>query len=133
MLGRGGFGEVFEARDVALDRAVAIKRLLASPDPAQGERFQREARAVANLDHPNIVRVYDVGIDGEAPVPRSGAARRRNPRRSAPPQRCAALPIALKVLIGDDNEFPDLSRSVLSTERPSIVATASAPTFSATR
>jgi hypothetical protein len=61
-LGRGGMGTVYLARDVALDRPVAIKVLheaLAS-DPQQRERFLREARTGARLAHPHIVPIYDV-------------------------------------------------------------------------
>jgi serine/threonine protein kinase len=64
-LGTGGFGQVFEAVDPHLERHVAIKRLLAAQDEAMRERFLREARAVAALDHPNIVRVFDAGVDDE--------------------------------------------------------------------
>ncbi|RMF88213.1 MAG: hypothetical protein D6741_19520, partial [Planctomycetota bacterium] len=62
-LGEGGMGEVYEARQVSLDRRVAVKvlsRKLASQKVAV-DRFQREARAMAKLDHPNVVRVYSVG------------------------------------------------------------------------
>jgi beta-lactam-binding protein with PASTA domain/predicted Ser/Thr protein kinase len=63
----GGMGEVFRARDLVLDREVAIKvlhRNLAA-DPGFVERFRREARAAAALNHPNIVAVYDWGaVDG---------------------------------------------------------------------
>jgi serine/threonine protein kinase len=63
-LGDGGFGEVFRAYDPRLDRDVALK-VLKRPNPTQRvmERFFREARAVARLDHPNIVPVLDSGFD----------------------------------------------------------------------
>ena len=67
ILGHGGMGVVYRARHLRLDRAVALKMLLAGPyaRPEDRERFQREARAVAALHHPNIVQVYDVGeVDG---------------------------------------------------------------------
>jgi len=61
-LGAGGMGEVYRARDTRLDRAVAIKTLHAeSRDPDQRSRFEREARAIAALSHPNICTVHDVG------------------------------------------------------------------------
>ncbi len=63
-LGDGGFGEVLRAYDPRLDRDVAIK-VLKQPNPTERvmERFFREARAVARLDHPNIVAVHDSGFD----------------------------------------------------------------------
>jgi hypothetical protein len=66
VLGAGGFGTVYRARDTGLDRLVALK--LARPrahDPTTSERFRREARATARLEHPNAVRIYDAGEDGE--------------------------------------------------------------------
>nr|WP_303652542.1 serine/threonine-protein kinase [Paludisphaera mucosa] len=64
-LGDGGFGEVYLAYDPRLDRDVAIKVLRqANPSDRVMERFFREARAAARLDHPNIVAVYDSGFDG---------------------------------------------------------------------
>ncbi len=62
-LGAGGMGEVFRARDTRLDRTVAIKILspALAADPQFKERFDREARAVSALDHPNICALYDVG------------------------------------------------------------------------
>ena len=65
-LGAGGMGEVYRARDARLDREVAIKvlprHLLDSPDALA--RFEREARAVAALNHPNILAIHDIGRDG---------------------------------------------------------------------
>ena len=62
-IGRGGMAEIFQARDILLDRPIAIKVLFAefATDPAFVERFRREAQAAANLNHPNIVGVYDWG------------------------------------------------------------------------
>jgi serine/threonine protein kinase/Tfp pilus assembly protein PilF len=68
-LGSGGMGEVYRARDTRLDRDVAVKVLperLAS-EPASLSRFQREARAVAALSHPNIISIFDVGVDQNMP------------------------------------------------------------------
>src|SRR6186997_1810701 len=63
LLGTGGMGEVYRASDTRLGRTVALKFLLA--DVARGpdarERFQREARAISNLNHSHICALYDVG------------------------------------------------------------------------
>src|SRR5215471_6666521 len=58
-LGAGGMGEVYKARDTRLDRTVAIK----VSKEAFSERFEREARMAAALNHPNICQLYDVGPD----------------------------------------------------------------------
>src|ERR1700693_4063083 len=71
LIGQGGMGEVYLARDSRLNRDVAIKVSAAQ----FSERFDREARAIAALNHPNICHLYDVGpnylvmeyIEGEAP------------------------------------------------------------------
>ena len=68
-LGRGGMGEVYLARDTQLDRPVAIKLLLAAhaDNEMLVQRFQREARAVARLSHPNIVQIFSVGEEDGLP------------------------------------------------------------------
>jgi eukaryotic-like serine/threonine-protein kinase len=71
LIGKGGMGEVYRARDPRLNRDVAIKVSAAQ----FSERFEREAKAIAALNHPNICQIYDVGpnylvmefIEGEAP------------------------------------------------------------------
>src|SRR5262249_3022302 len=63
LLGQGGMGIVYKARQPRLDRLVALKILPeeAGRDPAFAERFTREARALARLTHPGVVAVYDFG------------------------------------------------------------------------
>jgi len=66
-LGNGGMAMVYQARDLMLERPVAIKILRPdfSNDPGFRNRFTQEARAAANLSHPNIVTVHDFGLDHE--------------------------------------------------------------------
>jgi eukaryotic-like serine/threonine-protein kinase len=66
-LGAGGMGEVYRARDTRLGREVAVKILppaLTGSDQAR-QRFEREARTISQLSHPNICAIYDVGREGE--------------------------------------------------------------------
>ena len=79
-LGAGGMGEVYRATDTRLDRTVAVKILPShvAADPAVRERFEREARAVGGLSHPNICTLHDVGRQR----PASGTS---GPDESAPP------------------------------------------------
>src|SRR5712672_2624361 len=62
-LGAGGMGEVYKARDTRLDRIVAIKILPDdfARDPGRRQRFEFEAKALAALNHPNLLSIYDVG------------------------------------------------------------------------
>ena len=62
LIGAGGMGEVYSARDTRLDRSVAIKVLPTRLADSEGrQRFEREARVVSTLNHPNICSLYDVG------------------------------------------------------------------------
>ena len=68
LIGAGGMGEVYRARDPRLGRDVALKILRRSPtDPDQIARFSREAQAAGSLNHPNIVAVFDVGTQAGVP------------------------------------------------------------------
>ncbi len=79
LLGQGGMGAVYKARQIKLDRLVALKivHLESAGDPAFRERFNREARTLARLNHPNIVAVHDFGEAAEASAARES--------ESAPP------------------------------------------------
>jgi serine/threonine protein kinase len=66
-IGTGGMAQVYRGVDTTLDRTVAIKILAPqfARDPSFVDRFRREAQAAARLNHPNIVNVYDTGVDGD--------------------------------------------------------------------
>src|SRR5215469_17684675 len=66
-IGAGGMGEVYRARDTRLDRIIAIKVLPAhlADRPALRERFEREAKTIASLNHPHICALFDVGHQDE--------------------------------------------------------------------
>ncbi len=68
-IGAGGMGEVYRARDIRLDREVAIKILPANyaTDADRLKRFEQEARATSALNHPNILTVYDIGTHEGSP------------------------------------------------------------------
>src|SRR5207302_11239435 len=62
MLGAGGMGEVYRARDTRLDRTVAVKFLAShlSSSPELKQRMEREAKAISSLNHPHICHLYDI-------------------------------------------------------------------------
>ena len=65
LLGRGGMGEVYQARDLRLGREVALKVLATGVSGSERRRFLQEAQAASALNHPNIVTIHDVGADRE--------------------------------------------------------------------
>ena len=67
LLGAGGMGEVYRARDARLDRTVAVKVLAPelATDPTFRARFEREAKAISALTHPHICRLYDIGHEDQ--------------------------------------------------------------------
>jgi serine/threonine protein kinase len=93
LLGRGGMGEVYRARDDRLGREVAIKLLPAafSTDRERLRRFEQEARAAGMLNHPNVLTIYDIGTHAGAPFIVSellaGETLRERLRGEALPQR----------------------------------------------
>ena len=95
LIGAGGMGEVYRARDTKLARSVAVKVLphLLRYDPERLQRFQREAQAAAALNHPNIIAVYRLGFHESIPFLASelleGATLRETMRRSPLPIRTA--------------------------------------------
>ena len=96
LVSRGGMGAVFEATQLGLDRAVAIKALLPalSRDEKMRERFRREARSAASLRHPNIIQIYDYGISDHGPYIVMELARGKSLRQLLSQ---GALPIDLAV------------------------------------
>src|SRR5580658_6035196 len=60
-VGAGGMGEIYKARDTRLDRTVALKTLPQNQDSDRRQRFEREARAISQLQHPHICALFDVG------------------------------------------------------------------------
>ena len=69
-IGAGGMGEVYRARDTKLDRDVALKILpdLFANDPERLARFQREAKVLASLNHPNIAQIHGLEESGDTPA-----------------------------------------------------------------
>lgn len=122
-LGAGGMGEVYDARDTRLDRAVAIKILRPefADSPDRRARFEREARAIASLNHPHICTLHDIGhqdsiaflvmerLDGETLADRLMRGPCRLARRSSAPGRSP-------------------TRSTAPTARASCIATSNPPT-----
>jgi eukaryotic-like serine/threonine-protein kinase len=104
-LGAGGMGEVYKARDTRLDRDVAIKVLPQSlaRDASALARFEREAKAVAALSHPNILAVHDFGSSGETTYAvmellEGESLRQRLAEGALPPRK--ALEIAREIALG---------------------------------
>jgi serine/threonine protein kinase len=127
LLGAGGMGEVYRARDTRLQRDVAIKILPSSlaTDQDRLRRFEQEARAVAALNHPNLLTVFDVGT---APAEQQGsdatAATQLAGSPTSSPNSSKARPSA--------SAFPPaLSANAAPPTMPSRSLTASPPPTSA--
>ena len=105
LLGAGGMGEVYRARDERLGREVAVKVLpgALSDDPERLRRFEYEARAMGQLNHPNIVAIYDIGTAAGTPYIVTELLEGRNLREVVnqgplPPRR--AVDIAVQIATG---------------------------------
>jgi TolB-like protein/Flp pilus assembly protein TadD len=96
LLGAGGMGEVYRARDTRIGREVALKILPAAVagDPERQRRFEQEARAAGRLNHPNILILHDVGVQEGWPYLVTelldGESLRKSLERGRPPRRTAA-------------------------------------------
>jgi eukaryotic-like serine/threonine-protein kinase len=98
-------GEVYRARDMRLERTVAIKILAShlSPDSRAKQRFEREARVILSLNHPNICQLYDIGTRGRSRLSGYGVSGRRDPRerlRKGPLRSEVMLRYALEICEG---------------------------------
>ena len=102
ILGRGGMGVVYKARHLRLNRLVALKMMLAGAlrRAARAGPLPREAEAVAGLQHPNIVQVYEVGEHGRPAVLLAGVRRGRQPGPASWPAR-RSPPARPPTLVGD--------------------------------
>ena len=102
IIGRGGMGEVYRARDTRLGRQVAVK-VLPGRFAADGDRlrrFEREARSAGQLNHPNVVAIHDIGVEGGVPYIVSellagNDLRSRIDQGPVPPRKAIALAIQI--------------------------------------
>ncbi|MFO0841729.1 MAG: serine/threonine-protein kinase [Gemmataceae bacterium] len=107
VLGRGGMGVVYRARQVRLNRPVALKMVLAGAHagPDQLARFDQEARAVARLQHPNIVQIYEIGEHDGLPYfslefVDGGTLAKHIDGKPRPPREAAEVLLALAKAMG---------------------------------
>ena len=125
-IGKGGMGEVYRAHDTKLDRDVALKILPAefAADRERLARFQREAKVLASLNHPNIASIYGFEKTRRPHLPGDGAGRGRGPVRA--PRSRARCPWTRPST--SPARSPRASRR--PTRRASSTATSSPPTSS---
>ncbi|MFG0268120.1 MAG: protein kinase [Rhodopirellula sp. JB055] len=98
VLGRGGMGVVYRATDTRLERSVAVKMLSIDGHPNLVERFQREAKAVASLTHPNIVELFDVGVHEGMPYAVMEHLRGETLMRRMEPRRTEVAPVTTQMV-----------------------------------
>ena len=98
-LATGGMGEVWIAQDEQLQRRVAIKLMHPSEEPSHAglERFEREARMIARLQHSHVVQVYDFGRSDDGTPATASPARTRSPSRDT--NASAVRPAAISASI----------------------------------
>ena len=99
LLGRGGMSSVYRARDLALDRPVAVKIMSDEllQQPTMRARFEREARAAARIAHPNVAHIYDFGTDGDTAFIAMEHVSGRSLRRMLEARGRLTLPEALEI------------------------------------
>jgi len=125
-LGRGAMGHVYVAHDTVLDRDVALKVMVAqiADDPELKLRFEREARAVAKMTHPNVVTVFDLGShsDGSSYIAMEllrGQDLHRAMRQVPPLPLERKVSIIIQVLAGSPTRTRPASCTATSSRRTS--------------
>ncbi len=116
-LGRGGMGVVYKARHIKLDRLVALKMILAAAHSADLERFSTEGGAVARLQHPNIVQIYEVGEHAGRPYlvleyVEGGSLAEKMNGTPLPPRDAAALLLPLAAAVQHAHQAGVLHRDL---------------------
>jgi len=119
MLGRGGMGVVYKARDKRLDRVTALKMILAGGQAlgAEKQRFRTEAEAVARLQHPNIVQIYEVGEQDRHPYLAleyvgGGSLAQQQDGKPMPSRRAAQLVLTLAQAVQHAHEHGVIHRDL---------------------
>jgi serine/threonine-protein kinase len=119
VLGTGGMGKVYKARHVGLNRYCAVKMILAGAHatPEEAERFRVEAEAIARMQHPNIVQIYEIGVAGSCPFLvleylEGGSLERRLQGRPIPPRQAAETVRSLAAAMHDAHRHDIVHRDL---------------------